>query len=146
MAKYQQGRYDVQNPNKYVGGHAPLYRSSWEYSFMRMVDTHPAVIAWASESHRIPYIHPITGGRKTYVPDFFIMYVDANGKKHAELVEIKPFSQIAGNAKSTHDKAHAIINQAKWNYARQFAAQQGIGFRVITENDMFNSPHKRKRK
>lgn len=142
MSTYQQGTYQPLNGEKYIGKHMPKYRSGWELSFMRMADNHPNVLAWASESHRIPYINPITGKRANYIPDFFIIYVDKDGKKHAEIIEIKPSNQIAGNAKGQYDKAMAVINEAKWNYARQWCKQQGIGFRVITENDIFNRPQK----
>lgn len=142
MSTYQQGNYQPKNTEKYIGKHIPKYRSGWELQFMRMCDNHPAILAWASESHRIPYINPITGKRSTYVPDFFVIYADKEGKKHAELVEIKPSSHIVGNAKGQYDQAMAVINEAKWKFARQFCKQQGIGFRIITENEIFNQPQK----
>jgi hypothetical protein len=142
MSSYQQGFYQPKNPEKYIGKHIPKYRSGWELQFMRMADNHPNVLAWASESHRIPYIHPITGKRSNYVPDFFVIYVDKDGKKHAELVEVKPSSHMVGQAKGQYDKAMAVINEAKWRYAQQWAKQQGIGFRIITENEIFNKPQK----
>jgi hypothetical protein len=142
MSNYQQGLYQPKNGEKYVGKHTPKYRSGWELHFMRMCDNHPGIIAWSSESHRIPYIHPITGQKKTYVPDFFVVYVDAKGKRHAEIVEVKPSSQIVGEAKGQYDQAQAVINQAKWKYAKQWCEQQGIGFRIITEKDIFNNPQK----
>jgi len=142
MSKYSSGTYQPKNTKKYIGTHLPVWRSSWEMNFMRMCDNHPAILAWASESHRIPYINPITGKHSTYVPDFFVVYSDKDGKNHAELVEIKPSGQILGNAKGQYDKAHAVINDAKWKYARQYCQQQGIGFRIITEKDMFNNPQK----
>ena len=109
-----------------------------------MCDNHPNILAWASEAHRIPYINPVTGKKTSYVPDFFMIYADKNGKKHAEIVEVKPNSQVMGNARSTHDKMHAAVNEAKWKMARQWANQQGMGFRVITENEMFNKPKSNK--
>ena len=33
-------------------------------------------------------------------------------------------------------------NEAKWNYARQWCRQQGIGFRIVTEKEIFNKPQK----
>ena len=142
MSTYQQGLYQPKNTDKYVGKHVPKYRSGWELSFMRMCDNHPNILAWASESHRIPYIHPITGKRSTYVPDFFVIYVDKEGKRHAEIVEVKPSSHMIGKAKGQYDQAQAVINQAKWKYAQQWCKQQGIGFRIITENEIFNKPQK----
>lgn len=146
MAKYIQGAFKPQNPTKYIGKHTPRYRSGWELAFMRMCDNHPNILAWASEAHRIPYINPVTGKKTTYVPDFFMIYEDKNGKKHAEVIEVKPNSQVMGNARSNHDKMHAVVNEAKWKMARQWANQQGLGFRVITENEIFNKPSKPKTK
>lgn len=140
MAKFQQGVFEPTNKQKYLGKHMPRYRSGWELQFMRMCDSHPNILGWASESHRVPYINPLTGKTTTYVPDFFIIYEDMNGQKHAEIIEIKPSKQIIGNATSNHDKAHAIVNEAKWKMARQWANQQGMGFRVITENEIFRAP------
>lgn len=126
--------------NKYTGNKLPRWRSSWELTFMRMADSNPAVIAWSSEAYKIPYINPITGMQHLYIPDFFMIYVDANNKQHAEMIEVKPFTQVAGNAKSESDKYAAVINDAKWKYARAYCKQHGIGFRVITENEIFNKP------
>lgn len=140
MAKFQQGVFVPQNPDKYIGKHAPRYRSGWELTFMRMCDNHPGILGWASESHRIPYLNPLTGKATTYVPDFFIVYVDKAGKKHAELIEVKPSKQIKGNAKTQQDQMAAVVNEAKWKIAKQWAGQQGVGFRVITENEIFNKP------
>lgn len=145
MSTYQQGNYQPKNTEKYIGKHIPKYRSGWELQFMRMADNHPNILAWASESHRIPYIHPITGKRTNYVPDFFVVYVDKEGKRHAELVEVKPSGQTVGNARGQYDQAQAVINQAKWAAARAFCQHHGITFRVITEKDMFNSPQKNNR-
>jgi hypothetical protein len=142
MTTYQQGIYQVKNGDKYIGKHAPHYRSGWELAMMRMCDNHPSVLAWASESHRIPYINPITGKRSNYVPDFFVVYVDKDGKKHAELVEIKPSGQIIGNAKGQYDQAMAVVNEAKWRSARAWCTHHGILFRVVTEKDIFNRPSK----
>ena len=142
MSTYQQGSYQPKNTEKYIGKHIPKYRSGWELQFMRMADNHPNILAWASESHRIPYVHPITGKRTNYVPDFFVVYVDKDGKRHAELVEVKPSGQTVGNARGQYDQAQAVINQAKWAAARAFCQHHGITFRVITEKDMFNNPQK----
>ena len=39
-----------------------------------------------------------------------------------------------------------IKNKAKWSAARAWCAKQGLGFRVITENEIFNKPQNSKRK
>lgn len=144
MANYQQGKYTPNNPEKYIGKKQPVYRSGWELVFMRWCDNTANILGWSSEDQVIPYMNPITGKRHNYIPDFLIVYIDAQGKKHAEVVEIKPSSQIQGNAKSNHDRIHAVVNEAKWRYARQWAAAQGMKFTIITENEIYNKPQKPK--
>jgi hypothetical protein len=142
-SKYQQGIFEMKNPAKYIGKHSPRYRSSWELKFMRVLDAHPNVVAWASESHRIPYRNPLTQKQTVYVPDFFMVYEDRSGTRKAEFIEIKPAGQIMGKAKSVQQKAAAIVNEAKWQAARAFAERQGVGFRVLTENELFNNSGKK---
>lgn len=144
MRKFAQGKFNLKNPGKYIGNGSPLYRSSWEWAVMRMCDNNPAILKWASESIRIPYRDPLTGKYTTYVPDFFINYIDKNKKQHAEVWEVKPSTQAVkenlGNNKL--NQAHYIRNMAKWEAARAWCKQQNIVFRVISENDIF---HKGKR-
>lgn len=146
MAKFQNGIYTLTNPDKYIGKHVPRYRSGWELAVMRMCDNHPGILGWGSETHRIPYKNPITGKNTTYVPDLLMIYNDRNGKRHAEIVEIKPSKQTLGEAKSQQQKAMAVVNHAKWEAARAWCRAQGLGFRVITENEIFNKPQNSKRK
>jgi hypothetical protein len=146
MPKFAQGRFEVKNPSKYVGKKTPMARSSWEFIFMKMLDEHPGVETWASESIQIPYRDPLTGKYTIYVPDFFIVYVDKDKKKHAELVEVKPSSQTfaAQVGKSQYNQAQYIKNMAKWEAASAWCKQQGVRFRVINENEIFHQGGKRK--
>ena len=145
MAKFAQGRFEMKNPDKYVGTKTPLARSSWEFVFMRMLDEHQGVEKWASESIQIPYRDPLTGKYTIYVPDFFITYVDKNGKKHAEVVEVKPASQtlLANVGKSVYNQQQYIKNMAKWEAATKWCKQQGIKFRVVNEEHIFHQGSKR---
>lgn len=108
---------------------------------MRMCDNNPSILNWASESVRIPYRDPLTGKYTTYVPDFFINYTDKQGKKHAELWEVKPSTQaIRENVgRNKINQAHYIRNMAKWEAASAWCQQQGIVFRVISEKDIFHN-------
>ena len=145
MAKFAQGRFEMKNPGKYVGTKTPLARSSWEFVFMRMLDEHQGVEKWASESIQIPYRDPLTGKYTIYVPDFFITYVDKNGAKHAEVVEVKPASQtlLANVGKSVYNQQQYIKNMAKWEAANKWCKQQGIKFRVVNEEHIFHQGSKR---
>ena len=139
MAKYANGFYQLLNPGKYVVKKTPHYRSGWEHTFMRFCDNNPSILQWASESIHINYKNPFTNKATIYVPDFFIVYVDKSGAKRAELIEIKPSSQVAvESAKSTRDQAAAVLNMYKWQAAQAWCKTQGITFRVVTENDIFH--------
>lgn len=138
MAKYANGKYQIKNPAKYVGKKTPTYRSSWEMTFMTFCDNNPSIIQWASEPFMVPYRNPFTGKNTIYVPDFLIVYVDRSEQKHAEVVEIKPRKEISmENARSARDQAAAVLNAAKWSAAKAWCAQQGLKFRIVTEEDIF---------
>lgn len=138
MAKYAQGLFVPKNPEKYVGDKQIIYRSSWEFAFFTFCDNHPNVLQWASESIRIPYYNPIKAKQTIYVPDVFILYEDAMGQKHAELIEIKPGRETTMEAaKSPRDKLMVVQNLAKWQAASQFCQMKGIKFRIVGEKDLF---------
>jgi len=139
MSKYAQGKFQLQNPQKYVGNKTPTYRSSWEYVFMQFCDNNPNVLQWASEAVHINYRNPLTGKNTIYVPDFLITYGDANGKQHAEVVEVKPKKETTlEGAKNIRDQAAAILNMAKWEAARRWCSAHGLTFRVVTEDMIFH--------
>jgi hypothetical protein len=139
MSKYSQGKFQIQNPTKYVGNKTPTYRSSWEFVFMQFCDNNPSIINWASEAVRINYRNPLTGKNTIYVPDFLITYQDANGAQRAELVEVKPKKETTlEGAKNIRDQASAILNLAKWEAARAWCRAHGMTFRVVTEDMIFH--------
>lgn len=145
LATFSQGFYNVKNPEKYVGTNKPYYRSSWELTFCMFCDNNPAVHQWASESIKIPYRDPLTGRQTVYVPDFLVVYVDKNNKKHAELIEIKPekhmLKEKVGN--NPYNQAQFIRNQVKWEAAINWCKNQNIRFRIITENDIYHTGKKK---
>ena len=146
MAKFAQGRFEMKNPGKYVGKKIPLARSSWETVFMRMLDEHPGVENWASESIQIPYQSPLTGKYTIYVPDFFIVYQDKNGRKNAEVVEVKPRNQTLREkvGKSRYNQEQYIKNMAKWEAASAWCKQKKLRFRIVSEDDIFHTGSKRR--
>ena len=137
--KFSQGIFTPKNPQKYIGKGSIRYRSGWELTFMRFCDNHPGVIQWASENVRIPYRNPFTGKDTFYVPDFFVVYQNANGRK-AELVEIKPKAQaVMELARSQQEKAAVALNMCKWAAAQAWCKRMGATFRLLTEEDIFNN-------
>jgi len=141
MSRFAQGKFALKNPEKYIGGRTPTYRSSWEFHFMRMCDTNDSITKWASEAVRIPYRNPLSGKHTIYVPDFFLVYVDRAGKQHVELIEVKPSNQAFGEklGSSKVNKLHYVVNQAKWQAARAYCKQKGMAFRIVTESDIFHT-------
>lgn len=145
MSRFAQGKYQLMNPEKYVGNKKPTYRSSWEYTFMKFCDTNPAVQKWASEAISIPYKCPITGKSTIYVPDFFIQYMDKDGAMHVELIEVKPRNQTIKEkvGKNRNNQIEYVRNIAKWRAAQAWCKAQGIKFRIVNEQDIFHNGKKR---
>lgn len=145
MPKFAQGKFVMQNPDKYLGTKTPTYRSSWEWAFMQFCDTNPAIQGWASEAVQIPYRNPLTGKQSVYVPDFLINYTDKRGKQHAELIEIKPKKEttMENAGRSRRAQMAVVVNTAKWEAAYAWCKKHRIKFRVVTEDEIF---HQGKRK
>jgi TnsA endonuclease N terminal len=143
--KFSQGIYKLKNPEKYLGLTPPRYRSSWELTFCTFCDNNPSILEWSSEPLKIPYRDPLTGKNTVYVPDFLIMYMDKNSKKHVELIEIKPNNQTLREkvGKNPYNQAQFIKNQAKWEAANAWCRQNKIKFRVIAETDIFHNGKKK---
>jgi hypothetical protein len=111
---------------------------------MSFLDSHPSVLAWASESISIPYQNPLIQDRKrwsSYIPDFLVVYVDKNNKKHAELIEIKPAkeSPLYEGRVSQRTRLTQAVNAAKWMAAAKYCAKRGWTFRVMTEAELFGA-------
>ena len=141
LPRFARGKFSPKNQGKYVGLKSPTYRSSWEHAFMRLCDEHPNVYQWASESIKIPYRNPFTGKYTVYVPDFFIVYVDKNGRKHAEIIEVKPAAQSSMEkaGKSRGKQMQVVVNTAKWEAANAYAKQNRVTFRVVSEEQLFHN-------
>ena len=139
MSRWAQGDYTIINREKYAGNGTPRYRSGWELTFMKFLDSNDHILQWASEPLAIPYRHPLTGKMTNYIPDFLITYRTKNNTMKAELIEIKPKKQSVIESKmSSRDRAIVAINYSKWDAATKWARRNGLTFRVITENDLFH--------
>ena len=137
--KYKQGKYFPRLPSKYKGNPRNIiYRSSWEYKFMKWCDQTPSVQEWGSEEIAIPYISPVDGKRHRYYPDF---YLKVNNKKY--MVEVKPARQTKEpKTQRKHTKRYITevvtwsINKAKWKAAKAYCKDRRYEFKVVTEKEL----------
>jgi hypothetical protein len=146
MSRFARGKFVPTRPAKYVGNKSPTYRSSWEWAFMRFCDNNDNILKWASEAVQIPYRDPLTNRNTVYVPDFFIQYIDKDGRMLTELIEVKPANQtlLEKVGRNKNNQMQYVKNQAKWQAAQAWCKSQGIKFRVLNETDLFaNSTRKR---
>lgn len=107
---FKKGVYHSIKSNKDV-----VYRSSWELSVFQFLDYSDDVLSYEVEPFSINYFLKIN---KRYIPDILISYKNGITK----LVEIKPFALIKH-----------VINQAKFNAAKEYCDQNNIKFEVWSE-------------
>ena len=138
------GYFKPNDPNKYVGDLDDIvYRSSWELAVMRYLDSNSSVIQWASEWPVIPYRSIVTGRKHRYFPDFWVKKIGQDGTKSIVIIEVKPHYQTVEPKKSnkltkrylTEVKTWAT-NTSKWSAAREYCADRGWEFQILTEYDL----------
>ena len=151
MLKYKKGKYRVINYRKYKGDPTGVvYRSGWEHEVMKWCDSNPKVKRWWSEEIAIPYKSPKDGKVHRYFPDFW-WEIEQDGKIKRYLIEVKPKNKLEPpkNKRSKRYLQESIeyaVNQAKWNAASEYAKDNGIQFKVLTEHDLgIPTPKRRKR-
>lgn len=142
---YIQGFYSPVNPEKYSGDHRNIvYRSSYELRAFKWCDLTENIISWGSEEGWVPYRNPMTGKVHRYFPDLFIKIKESNGEIKKYIIEIKPKRQTIPPNPTPKKKTKTWltemktyqINQAKWEAAEKFCNENGIIFKVITEQEL----------
>lgn len=134
------GRFKPKNPQKYKGNPTNIiYRSSWELKLMVYLDSHSDVISWQSEEFCIPYVSPADRRAHRYFPDFWVKKADGT----VMVIEVKPMDQTKEPKKPGRVTRKYInevmtygINQAKWKAAREFCADRGWKFEIMTEKQL----------
>lgn len=138
------GRYSVIHPSKYTGNpNAVIFRSMWEFKFMKYCDHSPTVLEWGSEEVVIPYLSPVDGKVHRYFVDFYMKVKDNEGKITRYLIEIKP-AKFTHPPKQPQRRTRGYIqevfqygvNQAKWKYADAFCKERGWKFEILTEKEL----------
>jgi hypothetical protein len=145
------GRFRPKNPEKYKGDPTNIiYRSLWELKFFKWCDEHPDTIWWQSEEMVVPYTSPIDNRIHRYFPDVVVKMKKSGGETKTVMVEIKPHKQTLPpdikkkNSTPTGRISRRYLNEvktwgvndAKWRAARQFCAQRGWDFVIMTEREL----------
>jgi hypothetical protein len=138
------GKYQPSFPKKYKGDPTNIiYRSLWERKFMRYCDLNENILEWGSEEIIVPYRSPVDRRVHRYFPDFYIKIKESNNTIKKYLIEIKPKKQTVppkkpqrqtkGYLREAYEYAK---NQSKWAAAREYCADRGWEFKVITEIEL----------
>ena len=144
------GRYFPTHPKKYKGNpNQIIYRSLWERKVMVYCDKNDAIIEWGSEEVIVPYISPWDGKLHRYFPDFYMKVRQADGSTKKFIVEVKPKAQTKEPIRNPKRKTRKWfgevknwgINQAKWKSAEEYCKDQGMEFKIFTE-DHINPKYK----
>jgi len=112
-------------------------------------DNNPSILEWGSEETIIPYRSPIDKRVHRYFPDFYIKYVNSNGKILREIIEVKPKRQTLPpkeqkrkTKRYLNEIATYAVNQAKFKAAEEYCKDRKYGFRILTEEHLL--PNKKK--
>ena len=138
------GKYKPSFPEKYKGDPTNIiYRSLWERKFCVYCDTNERILEWSSEEKCIPYRSPIDGKIHRYFPDFLIKVKESNGSIKKYMIEIKPSKQTVPPKKPQRQTKKYISevyeyakNQSKWEAAKDWCADRGYEFKIITESEL----------
>lgn len=138
------GKYKLKNPEKYNGN--PLnviYRSLWERKYMVYCDTNDSILEWSSEEIVLPYRSPLDKKIHKYYPDFLVKEKLTDGSIKKYLIEIKPKKQtVPPSIPKRKTKGYIFEameytkNQSKWEVAREWCADRGYEFKILTEDDL----------
>ena len=140
-----QGKYRPNFPRKYKGDPSNvIYRSSWEYKFMKWCDLSESVIKWGSEETVVPYVSPLDNKIHRYFIDFYVQLRDKDGILKSYLVEVKPKKYTKPPKTNPKRKTRAWfsevknwgVNEAKWKAAEEFAKDKNWQFIILTEDHL----------
>ena len=138
------GKYSPINPKKYRGNPREIYyRSLWELKFMKWCDINQNILEWGSEEIVVPYRSPLHGRYHRYFVDFYIKVQTRSNIIKKYLIEIKPKKQtVEPPIQKKRTKRYIsevttyVINQAKWEAAREWCADRQLEFLILTEDHL----------
>jgi hypothetical protein len=149
---WYQGWFEVQNPQKYKGKKKPFYRSGLERKLMKTLDTSDWCLEWLSEQPQVKYVNPLTktpqnpaGNVWNYHPDFVVVVDNGDGTTSTKMIEVKPQKQTKPPKPSGRGRSRRLVesetrtwvlNQAKWDAAKDYCKKRGWEFIIMTEKDI----------
>ncbi len=141
------GKFTPKNPQKYKGNPTNIiYRSLWELRVMKHFDENTNVLEWSSEELSVPYLSPLDNRYHRYFPDFIIKTRQSDGSIKTFMLEVKPSKETKEPKKRKKITKQYITevttwgkNSAKWASAREYCADRGWEFKLITETNIFGS-------
>ena len=144
MGKSIKSKYKPSYPQKYQGNpNNIICRSSWERKMCRWCDLNENIISWASEEFSIPYVSPVDNRVHRYYPDYLIKVKESTGKIKTYVIEVKPKKETSPPKRPKRQTKSYIyeckmyaVNQAKWQAAREFCLDNGVEFKIITEDEL----------
>lgn len=138
------GRFVPKNPKKYNGDPTNIiFRSLWERKVMKWLDENSNILEWQSEEIAIPYISPVDNRYHRYFPDFLVKARMPDGSTKTLMLEVKPAAQTKEPKKPKKQTKRYItevmtwgVNTRKWEAAKEYCADRGWDFRLITEKEL----------
>lgn len=130
-------QYFPLNPQKYVGLGKLVYKSDLERRMMLYLDKNPNIIQWSYEPQAIKYYDPIHKKVRRYYIDFRAIVKQGNIQKTI-WIEVKPLCECKQPSSKASDQTKItwIINNAKWQAAKQLAKLKKFEFHVINESQL----------
>jgi hypothetical protein len=138
------GKYSPKYPKKYKGVPTNIfYRSLWELKFMKWCDTNDNILEWGSEEIIVPYRSPLDGRYHRYFVDFYIKVKTKTNTVKKYLIEIKPKKQTMEptvqkrkTQRYINEVKTYVVNQAKWEAAKEWCADRQLEFIILTEDHL----------
>lgn len=167
-AKTKQGYAVIANTDKYVGDPSKIiYRSTWEFAFIKYCDASPSVVKWSSEPIAVKYFdkvsklvecqkykldpnNPSNWIQKNYYIDFWCMVDNGNGEIKKLFIEIKPSNKLVKPVPPPKDASPSVIkkfntiakeyliNEEKFKAMKKYAESNGAEFHIFTEKTLQN--------
>lgn len=142
-----QGKFIPSNPEKYIGDVGKIiYRSGWEFDFLKWCDTTPSIIKYGAEAMCVTYINPIDMRQHRYFVDMYMeMLLSDNTTVVKWLIEVKPREhteypkrprKLTTESRKKYRKACELVevNIAKFRAAKSCCESNDMMFGVVCMN------------